>query len=199
MDLKGKTFQFTGPLLDGGTFDAKAYRGRVVLVAYWSTWCTVCTQDVPVLKDLYKRFYRDQGLEIVGVNLDVTAPPIAPYIEQHKIPWPQVFQPGGTESEPAMALGIIVPPVMILVDRQGQVTNVTTNIDEIKTAVPELMGDRKSRQGRHGHAASFSRIGEQHARRQLSARTTLRTRPASVGTSAKPVEHRPGSASDFAI
>jgi thiol-disulfide isomerase/thioredoxin len=143
MDLKGKPFQFTGPLLDGGTFDAKAYRGRVVLVAYWSTWCTVCTQDVPVLKELYKR-YHDEGLEIVGVNLDVTAPPVVPYLEQHKILWPQIFQPGGTESEPAMALGIIVPPVMILVDRKGQVTNVTTSIDEIKTAVPEQMGDRKA-------------------------------------------------------
>ena len=55
-----------------GTFDAKAYRGRVLLVAYWSTWCTVCTQDVPVLKDSLQA-YRDQGLEIVGVNLDVTA------------------------------------------------------------------------------------------------------------------------------
>lgn len=78
------------------------------------------------------------------MNLDVTAPPIVPYLEQHKISWPQVFQPGGTESEPAMAFGIIVPPVMFLVDRQGLVTNVTTNIDEIKTAVPELMGDRKA-------------------------------------------------------
>jgi hypothetical protein len=78
------------------------------------------------------------------VNLDVTAPPIVPYVEQHKIPWPQVFQPGGTESEPAMALGVIVPPVMILVDRQGQVTNVTTAIDEIKTAVPELMAAKKA-------------------------------------------------------
>ncbi len=143
MDLKGKPLQFTGPLLDGGTFDAKGYRGRVLLVAYWSTWCTACTQDVPVLKELYKR-YHNQGLEIVGVGLDMTAAPIAPYLEQHKILWPQVFQPGGTESEPAMALGVIVPPVMILVDRQGIVTNVTTSIEEIKTAVPEEMGAKKA-------------------------------------------------------
>ena len=85
-----------------------------------------------------------QGLEIVGVNLDVTAPPIDPFFEQNKVCWPQIFQPGGIESEPATAFGIIVPPLMFLVDRQGLVTNVTTNIDEIKTAVPELMGDRKA-------------------------------------------------------
>jgi hypothetical protein len=37
-----------------------------------------------------------------------------------------------------------VPPVMILVDREGRVATVTTSIDEIKTAVPELMGDKKA-------------------------------------------------------
>jgi hypothetical protein len=69
---------------------------------------------------------------------------VGPYLKDHKISWPQIFQPGGTESDPATALGIIVPPVMILVDRQGRVTNVTTAIDEIKTAVPELMLEKKA-------------------------------------------------------
>lgn len=143
IDLKGKPFELAGPLLDGGAFDAKGYRGRVLLVTYWSTWCNACTQDIPVLKSLYER-YGEKGFEIVGVNLDVAAAAVGPYLKEHKISWPQIFQPGGTESEPATAFGIIVPPVMILVDRQGRVTNVTTAIDEIKTAIPELMGDKKS-------------------------------------------------------
>ncbi|HEV8002025.1 MAG TPA: redoxin domain-containing protein [Planctomycetaceae bacterium] len=143
IDLKGKPFQFTGPLLDGGTFSANDYRGKVLLLAYWSTWCTACTQDIPVLKSLSER-YGSNGFEIVGVNLDVAAAPVGPYLKDHKISWPQIFQPGGTESDPATALGIIVPPVMILVDRQGRVTNVTTAIDEIKTAVPELMLEKKA-------------------------------------------------------
>jgi thiol-disulfide isomerase/thioredoxin len=143
IDLKGKTFQFSGPLLDGGTFNANAYRGRVLLITYWSTWCNACTQDVPVLQALSER-YRDKGFEVVGVNLDVAATPVPPYLKEHKISWPQIFQPGGTESEPATAFGIIVPPLMILVDRQGTVTNVTTAIDEIKTAVPDLMVEKKA-------------------------------------------------------
>jgi len=96
-----------------------------------------------VLQAFYDR-YHEKGFEIVGVNLDVTAAPVRPYLKQHKIAWPQVFEPGGTESGPATAFGIIVPPVMILVDREGRVVTVTTSIDEIKTAVPELMGDKKA-------------------------------------------------------
>ncbi|HXY37370.1 MAG TPA: redoxin domain-containing protein, partial [Planctomycetaceae bacterium] len=143
IDLKGKPFAFSGPSLDGGKINAKDYAGRVLLVVYWSTWCQACTQDVPVLQAFYDR-YRNKGFEIVGVNLDVTAAPVGPYLRQHNVTWPQVFEPGGTESGPATAFGIIVPPVMILVDREGRVATVTTAIDEIKTAVPELMGDKKA-------------------------------------------------------
>jgi thiol-disulfide isomerase/thioredoxin len=143
IDLKGKPFKFSGPSLDGGVINASDYGNRVLLVTYWSTWCTACTQDIPVLQAFYDR-YREKGFEIVGVNVDVTAGPVRPYLKQHKIPWPQIFEPGGTESGPASAFGIIVPPVMILVDREGRVATVTTSIDEIKTAVPELMGDKKA-------------------------------------------------------
>ena len=143
LSIKGKQFQFSGPLLSGGKFDAAGYRGRVLLVTYWSTWCNACTQDIPVLKSLYKR-YSDKGFEIVGVNLDVNDAPIGAYLKQNKIDWPQVFEPGGTESGPATAFGVIVPPLMILVDRQGQVVTATTMIDDIKTAVPELIGDKKA-------------------------------------------------------
>jgi thiol-disulfide isomerase/thioredoxin len=143
IDLKGKAFKFSGPSLDGGTINASDFPNRVLLVTYWSTWCTACTQDIPVLQALYDR-YRERGFEILGVNLDVNAAPVRPYLKEHKIAWPQIFEPGGTESGPATAFGIIVPPVMILVDREGRVHTVTTSIDDIKTAVPELMGDKKA-------------------------------------------------------
>jgi peroxiredoxin len=144
LDLKGKPFDFAGPALgDGHSINARDYRGKVLLVAYWSTWCTTCTQDFPVLRALYDQ-YRSKGFEIVGVSLDVTADPVEPFLKQNKVSWPQIFQPGGTESEPASAFGVIVPPLMILVDRTGKVVAVTTTIDEIKLAIPELVGDKKT-------------------------------------------------------
>jgi thiol-disulfide isomerase/thioredoxin len=143
LSLKGKPFQFSGPMLGGGKFNAAGYRGKVLLVTYWSTWCTACTQDVPVLKALYEK-YGDRGFEIVGVNLDITEAPIEGYLKQNKIAWPQVFEPGGTDSGPATAFGVIVPPLMILVDRQGQVDTISTMIDDIKSAVPALMGEKKA-------------------------------------------------------
>jgi peroxiredoxin len=144
LDLKGKAFDFSGPALgDGKAINAHDYHGKVLLVSYWSTWCTACTQDLPVLRSLYDQ-YNSKGFEILGVSLDVTADPIEPFLRQNKVSWPQVFQPGGTESEPAAAFGVIVPPLMILVDRQGKVAAVTTTVDEIKAALPGLLADKKA-------------------------------------------------------
>ncbi len=139
LDLKGKSFEFAGPALeDKHPISSRDYQGKVLLVAYWSTWCNTCTQDLPALRALYDQ-YNSKGFEIVGVNIDVTADPVEPFLRQNKVSWPQVFQPGGIESEPAAAFGVIVPPLMILVDRQGKVVAVTTTVDEIKAALPGLL------------------------------------------------------------
>jgi peroxiredoxin len=139
LDLKGKPFEFAGPSLDDKhLISSRDYQGKVLLVAYWSTWCTTCTQDLPALRALYDQ-YNSKGFEIVGVNLDVTADPVEPFLRQNKVSWPQIFQPGGIESDPAAAFGVIVPPLMILVDRHGKVVAVTTTVDEVKAALPGLL------------------------------------------------------------
>lgn len=139
LDLKGKPFEFAGPALeDKHQISSRDYQGKVLLVVYWSTWCNTCTQDLPALRALYDQ-YNSKGFEIVGVNIDVTADPVEPFLRQNKVSWPQIFQPGGIESEPAAAFGVIVPPLMILVDRQGKVVAVTTTVDEIKAALPGLV------------------------------------------------------------
>jgi len=139
LDLKGKSFEFAGPALeDKHLISSRDYQGKVLLVAYWSTWCNTCTQDLPALRALYDQ-YNSKGFEIVGVNIDVTADPVEPFLRQNKVSWLQIFQPGGIESEPAAAFGVIVPPLMILVDRQGKVVAVTTTVDEIKAALPGLV------------------------------------------------------------
>ena len=95
LDLKGKAFDFSGPALgDGKAINAHDYHGKVLLVSYWSTWCTACTQDLPVLRSLYDQ-YNSKGFEILGVSLDVTADPIEPFLRQNKVSWPQDLSAGG--------------------------------------------------------------------------------------------------------
>jgi len=137
LNLKGNSFNISGPGLNGGTLSAAQYRGKYLLVVFGATWCKPCTEDLPQLRALYEQ-YQSRGFEILGINLDMTAEPAPAYIQQHRIKWKHIHQPGGLESEPARQYGIISLPTMFLVDKQGKVISRSTSAAELKTLLPEL-------------------------------------------------------------
>jgi cytochrome c biogenesis protein CcmG, thiol:disulfide interchange protein DsbE len=55
--------------LDGQTFDLHAFRGKVVLVNFWATWCIPCRKEMPLLSAFYRR-HHDEGLVLIGVSVD---------------------------------------------------------------------------------------------------------------------------------
>jgi peroxiredoxin/outer membrane protein assembly factor BamD (BamD/ComL family) len=139
LSLKGKPITVSGPGLNGGTVSTAAYQGKAaVLVLFWATWCQPCTEELPELRAVYQQ-YRSQGFEIVGVSLDMTKDPIAPFLAQHKVPWPQIHQPGGLESPLAVQYGVFSPPVMILIDKSGKVVSRNATTAELKTVLPQLL------------------------------------------------------------
>lgn len=68
-ESKISRFEFTGPSIGGQTFDQDSFKGNVLLVDLWGTWCPPCRKAVPVLVKLYEK-YKHHGLEIVGFCYD---------------------------------------------------------------------------------------------------------------------------------
>jgi len=56
----------------GNRVDLNALKGKVVVVDFWASWCGPCRQEMPVLEELHKK-YAEQGLVIIGVNIDTNA------------------------------------------------------------------------------------------------------------------------------
>lgn len=138
LNLEGEVLDFSGKTLGGQTLDVTRYRGKVVVLVYWATWCRPCLEELPQLQGLYKD-YHDKGLEVIGINLDLVPDGLTDFVRSKNIPWPQIREDGGLDSPPAVKLGILMPPAMILVDRQGKVVSSEATVEVLKEQIPQLL------------------------------------------------------------
>jgi thiol-disulfide isomerase/thioredoxin len=140
--MEGKPLSFQGPTPSGGQVSSDGYKGKVVLVTFWATWCAPCKEDLPALKKLYAR-YHAQGLEIVGVSCDNDGQELVKFMGQNRdMPWPQMFdasQPGWHAL--ANQYGINQIPAMFLSDRKGILRSAEAR-DRLEKLVPELLKEQ---------------------------------------------------------
>ena len=102
-----------------------------MLVQYWATWCEPCKEDLKTLSELYSR-YGKQGFSLVSVNLDTDPKTLAEFLRQNRLPWPQMYEPGGLDGRLAVEMGVLTLPTMILVDQKGNVINRNINATEVE-------------------------------------------------------------------
>lgn len=139
MTSQGKPLALIGQKLGGGSIDLAAYKGRTVLVLYWATWCQPCIADLPQIQELYKT-HRAAGFEVVGVCLDEPGAPIQEHIQQYKIEWPHIHEPGATLGRPAIEYGVVTLPTMLLADKEGKIVLSNATVEDLKKTVPGLVG-----------------------------------------------------------
>lgn len=105
----------TGKTLDGKTLSLADYKGKVILVDFWATWCDPCKAEIPELIKLQNEL-GPKGLVIVGVSMDEEVAEIAPFAKAAKINYPVVIN--GGERAPK---GWVVPglPTAYLIGKDG--------------------------------------------------------------------------------
>jgi len=136
----GKPIQLRGKDLVGGAavdVASAPYRGKIVLIHYWATWCDACKADMVLLKDFYVK-NSNRGFEVVGVCLDSAAAPAKQYLAQNRFPWKHLHEPGGLEGRLANEMGVMTPPLMILVDQTGKVVRDSIQVPELEAEVARL-------------------------------------------------------------
>lgn len=138
LESVGKAIPLTGKSASGDAVDVSKYRGRVVLVQFWATWCEPCKADMPTLKDMLQK-YGQSGFSIIGVNLDSSQREMAQYVQENRLAWPQIFEEGGLDSRPANELGILTLPTMILIGPDGKVVNRNIHVAELDKELKQLI------------------------------------------------------------
>jgi tetratricopeptide (TPR) repeat protein len=137
LDCEGKVLTFSGQGLSGKPVNLANFRGKIVLLQFWTSSGDQAKNDA-ILKDLVAKYGR--SFTIIGVNVDNNSrKDLDAYLATAKLPWMQIFEEGGLESPPANQLGILTVPTMILVDQQGKVVNRNIQAAEIEAEIKKLI------------------------------------------------------------
>jgi len=134
------SFQRTG--LSGKKMSLDDYRGKVVLLDFWATFCGPCLQEMPHLKKCYEE-YKGEGFEIIGFSEDQDRGRLAAYLKKNGITWENVLCPKGESDETVRLYKVVNIPASFLIDRDGIVRHVNLAGEELEKAIEDLLSRRE--------------------------------------------------------
>jgi len=124
--------------LDHKHVNLSAYRGKVVLLNFWATWCAPCLSEVPRFAE-WQQKYGPRGLQVVGVSMDDEEPPVRAFYQKHGLNYPVVM---GDETLGELYGGVLGLPVTFLIDRNGKIRfkhEGVTDLEIIKSEIQKLL------------------------------------------------------------
>ena len=107
---------FTLPGLDGKMVSLADYKGKVVLLNIWATWCPPCVEEMPSMEKLHQEL-KGETLEILAVSIDVSgANTVIPFMKKHKLSFPALTDTNGAIKNLYKTTGV---PESFIIDKDG--------------------------------------------------------------------------------
>jgi peroxiredoxin len=113
----GPAPEFTLTALSGQQGGLSQYKGQVVMVNFWATWCGPCQQEMPLLDQMYKK-YKPAGFTLIGVNVDKEAPAVKELLARKPVSFPVLLDPANAVSK---AYHVDEMPSSVIIDRKGEI------------------------------------------------------------------------------
>ena len=126
----------------GNPVNSTSFRGKLVVLNFWATWCPPCRLEMPAMERLYQEF-RGKGLEIVAVNFMESREQVQAFAEEQKLTYPMLLD---GKAEIAEQYGVMRLPETVLIGRKGEVLAKSIGYkdwykDNVRELVAALLGD----------------------------------------------------------
>jgi peroxiredoxin len=120
--------------LAGKSLSIANYKGKIVMLDFWATWCMPCVAELPNVIQTYQKHHKE-GFEIIGVSLDEEKPKLENFIKSKKMEWPQYFDGEGWKNKLAAKYGVTSIPATYLLGRDGKIIGKDLRGDDLEKAV----------------------------------------------------------------
>jgi len=108
---------FTLKSESGENLRLSEFRGEVVMINFWASWCGPCRQEMPLLDELYSQ-YKPMGFTILGVNVEEDSSKAKQMLDESPVNFPVLFD---NQSEVSKLYNVVAMPSTVLVDRDGNI------------------------------------------------------------------------------
>ncbi len=108
---------FTVTDIDGHKLALSDFKGKVVLLDFWATWCAPCRAEIPHFVEMQNK-YGSQGFQVIGISMDDDAKPVREFYQQYKMNYPLAV---GDDKLADRFGGVMGLPVNFLIDREGRI------------------------------------------------------------------------------
>lgn len=108
---------FALPRDNGEVVSLSEFRGQVVMINFWASWCGPCRQEMPLLEKIHQR-YEPLGFTLLGVNVEENSSDAKAFLEDRPVTFPILFDPHNGVSK---LYDVVAMPSTVLIDRQGNV------------------------------------------------------------------------------
>jgi thiol-disulfide isomerase/thioredoxin len=113
----GPAPQFTLGAKGGSSLSLAQYKGQVVMLNFWASWCGPCRQEMPLLENIYKK-YNKMGFTLIGVNVEPDSKAADDWLKQTPVSFPVIYD---KDSQVSKLYDVSGMPSTVIIDRKGNI------------------------------------------------------------------------------